>query len=630
MRCIETMSTAAAATAPTFAEAARRVHVWVTLRRWLGVLRMTFIPATLALVLLMLSLLRGSALLVTPWIGLLLWLAGSLAYAWWRRPDPYSALALWDQAAGRREAFASAWWFEQRDEGGEIARSHVAAQRATLPEALPLLRKDLPLRPDRWLALPLAVAILGSCISIVTAPGNDAVLMDADMSRKAAEEAKKLAQTDWEKKKLEGLQENEKKQVEDLKQKLQQTAEDLANAQGKDARSVLADLERRARDAEKLADELGQGREAWASEKLIEALRQHADTADLGDAVAAKNAKAASKAAGSLAGQLKAPQLAADSKQRITETLQDAERQSDQEDRKRAVGQNVLAAGDQLRQGNAPGAGEEFQKLADKLQDLDLREQARKELQQLAQQLRESGSSIAGQKENSTMQQMTQAGQNGQQPGQQEATPQGGQSPNAQQMLNPPGLGQQGQQNQMMQQPPQQGQGQGQQQQQMMPGQAQGQQGQPGPQGQQPSNGQPMLLAPVPGAPKPGPDAPVVIMQGEAPPDQPQGPMLSVPLGGGLPPGSGKAELNNAPTEKQKSSGENMVQAQQNNEGQSTVRSVEGDPRRTEQAGRTGTQSALDAIQAEEAALDEAALPPARREQVRRYFNELRKRFEKK
>ena len=40
-------------------------------------------------------------------------------------------------------------------------------------------------------------------------------------------------------------------------------------------------------------------------------------------------------------------------------------------------------------------------------------------------------------------------------------------------------------------------------------------------------------------------------------------------------------------------------------------------------------RAALDAIAAEENALDEAALPAARREQVRRYFTELRKRFEK-
>lgn len=613
------MSTSITADA-AFAPVARKVQVWVVLRRWLAVLRMTLIPASLVLLLLALALLRGSAALM-PWLGLLVWLAGTLAYSWWQRPGEFSALALWDQAAGRREAFASAWWFEQRREDGDAARAHIAVQREILPQALPGLRKDLPLRPDRWLALPLGIAILGSLVSIVTAPPSEAIPMDAEMTRKAAEEAKKLTQTDWEKKKLAGLKDEERKQVEDLKQKVQKTAEDLANAAGKDARSVLAELERRARDAEKLADELGSGKEAWASEKLIEELRKHADTADLGDSVAAKNTKAAAKAAETLASQLKSPQLSSETKERMNETLKDVKQQSEEQDRKRTVGQNVLAAGDQMQQGNAAAAGDEFQKLAEKLSDLALREQTRDELQQLAQQLRDSGSSIAGQNDSGSMQQMSQAGQQGQnsQQGQQGSTPQVGQTQQPQQMLTPPGLGQQGQQ--MQQQQPQQGNGQPQQ---MTMGQ--GQPGQPGQNNPQP-NGQPMLFAPVPGAPKPDNKAPTFIMPGDS--DQPPGGASIAMPGSGPKPGVGKADLNNTPTQKQDSGNQSVVQAQQNNEGRSTVRSVEGGPR-TEQSTRGATQTALDAIQAEEAALDESALPPARREQVRRYFNELRKRFEQK
>lgn len=609
------------ATASSFAPVAQRVQVWVVLRRWLGVLRMTLLPASLVLVLLVLTALRGSGAALTPWLGLILWLAGTLVYAWWRRPGEFSALALWDQAAGRREAFASAWWFEQRSEDSDAARAHMAAQREVLTQALPALRKDLPLKPDRWLVVPLLIAILGSLISMVTAPPSEVVVMDEEMTRKATEEAQKLAQTDWEKKKLAGLKEEETKQVEDLKQKLQQTAADLANAGGKDARDVLAELERRARDAEKLADELDNGKEAWASEKLIDALRKHADTADLGDSVAAKNAKASAKAAETLASQLKSPQLGAEAKERMNETLKDVQQQADKADRQRTVGQNVLAAGDQMQQGRPAGAGEEFQKLADKLRDLALREQSRNELQQLAQQLRDVGSNIAGQNESSSgaMQQMSQVGQNGPQ-GQQGSTPQVGQAQSSPQGLNPPGMGQSGQQNQMQQ--PQGGQGQGQQQQLLTMGQ-----GQPGQQGQ-PSNGQPMLLAPVPGGAKPDEKTPMIIMPGDQNPGDPNAPLLAIP-GSGLQPGVGKADLNNTPTQKQSSGSQSVVQAQQNNEGQSTVRSVEGGAR-TEQSARTATQTALDAIQAEEAALDEAALPPARREQVRRYFNELRKRFETK
>jgi hypothetical protein len=611
---------------PAFAPVAQRVQVWVALRRWLTVLRMTLIPASLVMVLLVLGTLRGAAV-PSAWVGLILWLGGCLGYVWWRRPGEFSALALWDEAAGRREAFASAWWFEQHAEEGDAARAHLDAQREVLAKALPGLKKDLPLRPDRWLAVPLCIAILGSLISMVTAPPSQVVVMDEEMTRKAADEAKKLAQTDWEKKKLAGLKEDESKKVEDLKDKLQKTATDLANADGKDARDVLAELEKRAREAEKLAEELGNGKEPWASEKLVEALRQHADTADLGDSVAAKNAQTAAKAAEALASQLKMPQLSPEVKERMKDALNDVQQQADKEDRKRAVGQNVLAAGDQMQQGQPAGAGEEFQKLADKLREMGLREQSRKELQQLAQQLRDSGSNIAGQQENSTgaMKQMSQAGQreSSEKQGQQGA-PQSGQVQNGQQMLNPPGAGQSGQQNQMQQ--PQGGQGQGQNQQPMM-SMGQGQQGQPGKQGQ-PGDGQPMLLAPIPGGGKPDEKAPTFIVQSEGAPPDPDGPLLVMP-GNGLPPGQGKADLNNAPTEKQKTDNQSLVRAQQGSEGQSTVRSVEGGAR-TEQSTRSATQTALDAIQAEEAALDEAALPPARREQVRRYFNELRKRFEGK
>ncbi|MBE2287197.1 MAG: hypothetical protein IAE77_27325 [Prosthecobacter sp.] len=610
---------------PDFASAAQKVRRWVVLRRWLDLLRMTWIPAALVIALILLAALRGGGLF-SAWAGLIGWMVGSLAYAWWQRPSEFSALALWDQAAGRREAFASAWWFENRGEGGEAARAHIAAQRVVLPQALPALTKDLPLRPDRWLSVPLLLALLGSFLSVITAPPSNAVPMDETMVAKAADEAKKLAQTDWEKKKLAGLTEDEHQQIENLKQKLDQTATELANSAGKDARDVLAELERRARDAEKLADDLDKAKQAWASDKLIDELRKHADTADLGDSVAAKNAQSAAKAAESLASQLQSPQLTAEAKERMNDTLKDIQKQADAEDRQRTVGQNVLAAGDQMQKGDAKGAGEEFQKLADKMRDAAMREQARDELQQLAQQLRNSGSNIAGQNDSrdGAMQPMSQAGQSGQPAGQQGEAPQVGQAQGAQQSLAPPGMGQP--QPDQMQQQPSQGNGQGQQQQPQMMTMGQGQQGQPGQQGQS-NNNQPMLMAPVPGKANADSKGPVMLLPGEAE-TPPGGPVVVIP-GSGLPPGAGKAELNNSPTQKIETGNQSLVQAQQNSEGQSTVRSVEGGAR-TEQATRSATQTALDAIQAEEAALDEAALPPARREQVRRYFNELRKRFEKK
>jgi hypothetical protein len=607
-----------------FASVAKRVQTRVALRKWLAVLRMTLLPASLVIALMVLAVIRSKAGAWLPWAGIMGWLAGALGYAWWRRPGEFSALALWDEVTGRREAFASAWWFECQNVHATASKEHWRAQCLQLPQALPRLGRDLPLRPDRRIAAPLLLAILGSFISVVSMPSSDQLLVDDDMARLAAAEAKKLAQTAWEKKKLAGLDENEASQVDDLKQKLQQTSDALASAGGKDARSVLSELERRARDAEQLAEKLGGGGEPWASDQMVQELRRHADTADLGDSVAAKNANSAAEAARALADKLKSSSLDAEAQQRLSDALKDVGTQSDAEDRKRMVGSNVLSAGDQMQQGRPAEAGGEFEKLADKLRDMAMREQARQELQGLAQQLRQAGSSIAGQnQESGAMQQMSQAGQAGQE-GQQSGTPQVGQAvsgQSAQQMLNPPGLGQG--QNQMQQ--PQGGPGQGTQQQ--MLSMAAGQPGQNGQQGQL-SNGQPMLMAPVPGGKKPDGNSSMVIL----PPDQDQGNndgSVAIAMPGGRQPGAGKAELNNTPTDKIESGAQRMVQGQQNNEGQSTVRSVQGGPR-TENAARSASQAALDAIQAEESALDEAALPPARREQIRRYFNELRRRFESK
>lgn len=135
-----------------------------------------------------------------------------------------------------------------------------------------------------------------------------------------------------------------------------------------------------------------------------------------------------------------------------------------------------------------------------------------------------------------------------------------------------------------------------------------------------------MLMAPVPGQ-KPGDKPPEMLVIG--PPGEPgEGPSITLNMPGGRDPGVGKADLNADPTAKQDSARSNVVNAQQNNEGQSSVRAVEGGTRQ-ESATRSATQTAVDSIQAEEEALDDAALPPSRREQVRRYFNELRRRFEK-
>ena len=614
-------------TSIAFASVAQQVERRVWLRRWLAWLSGTLWPAVASLVVLVcLASATGQHLFsILTWMTLAAWLLVPIGLTLWHKPGHFSTLALWDRAAGRREAFASAWWFEQQSALTESQRDHVNAQMAALPKALESLPKDLPLQPHRWLWLPLVVTIAGSLISQTLHPSPEALTLDEAMQQAAKKEGLQLAKTDWQKKKLEGLNAEEQAALEKLKASLKQTAENLEKAGGKDARDVMSDLERRAREAENLAEKLGADQDAWASAKLIQSLREHADTADLGDAVAAKNAAQTARAAEALAQQLKSPQLTNDTRERLNETLKDAKQQSEKEDKLRTVGQHVLKAGDQLQETKPAQAGDEFEKLAEKMSAQARREQAKDELEKLAQQLRDAGSNISGQNQAGGMQQMAAASQQNQSPqatpqvGQAQPPPQGQQGQQGQQQLQPPGLGQMGQQGQqqMLQQNPVPGTGK---QQQMMMAQ-----GQPGQQGK-PDQGQPMLMAPVPGQ-KPG-EKPDAFMLGPPGGNQGDGPMMMLSTPGGLQAGVGKAELNAAPTSKQDTANQAVVAAQQNNEGQSSVRTIEGGVRK-EQAARTASQIASEAIAAEEEALDEAALPPARREQVRRYFTELRKRLVK-
>ncbi|MBK8091648.1 MAG: hypothetical protein IPK32_06605 [Verrucomicrobiaceae bacterium] len=620
---------------PTFTETARRVCMRVTLRRWLSCLERTLWPVSGLLALLLLFAWRGGAGIITAlWLAWLLWTAGSLLITWLRRPGEFSALALWDAAAGRREAFATAWWFESHQEPSHAAQVHLAAQKAALPAALPALARDLPLRPARWLALPLLLVFLGTLISAVRTPRAETLLVDDEMAAQAARAARELQQHPLDAQKLSALDAQEKKQIEELKTRVAETAAELTDASGKDARELLAKLERQAREAEKTANQLTEEKDAWASDPLVSELRNHADTADLGDAIAAKKTANAVQAAEKLSQTLQDTALPPEASQRMTQTLTDVKQAAEEADRSRVVGGHVLRAADHMQSADPKAAGAEFQKLAEKLREQQLREMARDELRQLAQQLREAGGAMTG--EAGDVQQLGQQGQSAQpgQEGQPGASQQVGQSQpgqqgagQQQQMLTPPGIGGQEGQNQMMQ--PQPGAEGGQGEQKNMMTLAERQPGQQPGEGQV-NQGQPMLIAPVPGMPPPQPDdkSPIVVLPGG---EDSGGPSISVnaPNAGGNKPGAGKAELNNTPTEKIDTTQQSVVQAQSGNEGQSTTRSVAGGQRSGEKAAApTSAPTALDALQAEEAALDEAALPPARRAQVRRYFNELRRRFE--
>jgi hypothetical protein len=620
------MTGTASHASPTFAEAARRVQHRLAVRKGLEWLLKTWPYAAALAVVLAGARLLGMAGI--SWgvaaLAMLLWIAGCFGFAFWRRAESYAALAFWDKAAARGDAFANAWWFEHQadDKRSSGQQLHLAAQQAKLPEALPLLPRDVALPDVRWLPL-LPVCALGLMFIPVSgdATYSDPVL-SAEAREVAKEQAKKLADRKLDADRMQALTAQEKSEVEKLQAKVRDTAKGLEQQESKTAREVLGELERRARDAEQLAEKLGAGDAAWASAEMVAEMRKHADTAALGDAVANKAPDPSAKEAQSLADKLKSFELTLETRDRLTETLRDIGKQAQPGDKDRTVGQHVISADKHMAQTLPQDASREFQALADKMRTLAAREKAREQLEKLAEQLREAGSKVAGQGTEG-MQQLAGSQQN--QQGKGASGAQGQQSQGMQNLANAPqmqpmqmpGMGN----GMQMEQLPQ-GKGQGQTMQMLRPSEGNGKDGKQmalvpgdGKSGKPPKSDDPMLFAPIPG---------------DDPNQSPSGAVMSMAPGmspAGSDPGNGTTKMGNSPTEKTKAAQSATANAQRTAEGRSTVRTIEGQARE-EQGKRTAQATAIDAIAAEEGALDEAALPNARKEQVRRYFTELRKRFE--
>ena len=599
----------------TFASAAPRVVNRILMRRVLDAMQRT-LPWALAVML-------ASAWL-HPTLPLLLgalWIVALTIQVWRTRPDAYEALAAWDKAAGRGEAFAAAWWFEHEETRTPLQEQHLQAQVKALPQALPAMAQQLPLRPHRMLFLiPLAVLLP---LAWSMRPGITEPALSDEALNAITAETSRIAAEELEKKALAELNEEDKAALAALQQQIQDAAKKLAAEAGSaTARDALSALAASARSAEDLARKLGESGQDWASAALITALRAHTDTADLGDATAARDAAQLSAAALALAAQLRQAQLPASTLQRLTDAFADAAAKADAKDKERTVGRPVVDAASALQKRQADIAAQHLESLALQMQDVMKREAAQKQLQNLAQQLRNAGSKAgADNKPTGALEAMKPVGQSanvaqakaGQVPQSQQGE---GQSP--QQQLAPPGLGQQQQMQMLTQQPGGQQNGQ---QSQATVGQARSGQMQKG-EGQPPGN-RPRLLAPIPG--KPNDQQPSMLLTMPNAPPNPEG-SVAIPSSG-RDAGSGTAELNSDPTQQTKANNSSVVNAAPSGEGPSSTRQIEGQAR-DEAATRTSTQEALLQLQREEEALDDAALPPARREHIRRYFNELRKRFE--
>lgn len=550
-----------------------------------------------------------------------------LAWTWRGRPSLYAVWALWDREAGRREVFAAAWSYERREVMTEGEARHWQAQARVLPEALGRLSVELPLpRLGRLLWLGAGLGVIGLTGGWVAAVARGPVL-NAEMLAAALAEAGRLAKLEVKPEKLVALSEAERQALE---AQLKGAAETLEQSAGKTAREVLDALEQRAREAEKMAQRLGQEDEAWASEALTAALRRQADTADLGDAVADRRVGDAAEEAEALAKEMESAE--ADQEARLKGVFEELNQAATNEDKQRLVGGGVTGAAQAWQAGDKAQASGTLRQMAEQLREQQGRQQTQQELERLAEQLREAGSQVANAGQaGEAMQALTGPDAQQGQAGQPKTEAQG------QEQTPPPGQESQGQPpGQRMMQADGSPQGQGQEAQSPPPG-AGGQAGQQGPQlsmgpaapqagqgGDKPEDGTPMLLAPVPGQ-DPGEKPPemAVFMPGIAPSGG-----ANAGSGSGLLPGAGASEAKGEETETLATGKSALTTAQPTGEGASTLRQVEGGAPREEGVQQGSATLSVEFMQAQEAAMDEAALPTARREQVRRYFNALRKRLE--
>ena len=405
------------------------------------------------------------------------------------------------------------------------------------------------------------------------------------------------------------LTEEEKRRLEELRKSLEAAAHELQHADGKTPRDVLAELERRAREAEELAREIGADDSAWASKEMIEEMRKHPDTADLALAIGDKNAGRSADESRKLSGQLKDPQLTSETGERVKTALDRTMQKAGEPDRKKMVGQHVGEADREMKDEKPAQAGEEFEKLAEKFQRLEQRENAQKELEKLAERLRQSGGSIMGQNTEGMKKLAGNQAKAGQSAAMPDMTPlsqldaQRGDS----ETLPIPGL------DGMPEMKPGKGRGS------VIPGT-----------GKLPRNVKSLTL--IPGTvdkpeatlslavPIPG-TMPSIAVPGAGPPgdgDQ------AIP--GGLLAGRGHIPSANNSTKPNAASAQGEVAAAPGNDGDSFMRTIEGQPH-DEAAVRAAKKTAAEFIKVQEEAFDEKSLPPSRRESVRRYFEALRGKF---
>ncbi len=596
---------------PIFANAAARVVRRLAFNAWCRALSRTAVPV-FAVALAGWIVLRRAGVQDRAWWAFALiaaWLALSALIAWLRRPAPFAALAAWDRSADAREMFASAWFFENdrtRTPGVEL---HLARAHAHLPKRLARLARDLPVRltPRAWLAplLFAAFAITGWLRLPISTEDRG---LTAEARARAAEVGTELAERTKILDPLKSLSDEEKEKLKHLRAEMEQTAKKLDRMAT--PRDLLEELERRARDTEKLAEALRSEDLGALSAAFLSELEHNADTADLGNALRAGDLGNAAEEARLLEARLGQKKPTLEEQKRLEEALKRALEAANKKDRDSKTGKSLEEARKQLAAGNSSQAAKQFGDLSQHFGSAAQRQQAQEQLRNLAQNFRGAGQQILGGK---NLQRLTPQAPSGSQP-------------LAGIPLLAPGTGH--------------------------PGQPQGAMPMPGT-----GNNPPMAMIPIPGAnsglpngamPFPIPGSGSKPGGGMPMPGAGQNPgaggfpvpgLGSIPGAGGAmaggdggeiggsEAGNGTAPLGADPTKLAQANQTGTVAPAPGAEGPSAVRAVEAAAHR-EAPARSRQEIAVEFLKTEEAALAEEPLPLSRRAQVLRYFTAIRQQLE--
>lgn len=552
------------------------------------------------------------------WMAVLLlglWALVCGAISWWRRPDAYDSLAHWDAVSPVRGSLASALWFQEQSALGPGESLHLREAERILAERLPGLDAEVPTgsmtRSWTWLLLvPLA---FGSGLGRRTL-----ALEDRPLTQRVRATAEALSEDLG--KLRRSLEEDSGAKTEGVSpgrlEEILAGAQELLGNPGKATPGeMLGALEDRARGLEKLADEF-RGEDAWVPAEVLETLERHADTAPLAGEFREKRAMGAAAESERLAEVAGGP-----SGDRLKEALAASLGKAAPDQAESPVMRHLQSAETHLHSGKADEAAVDFQELSAHFRGLARRQEAREELQSLAERLRSDADQLA---------ESTREGSG--EPSPSSSPPQGAEALAAQAPSAPP-------EGNAANPPP------------VAPGEtkAPGSTGNappvPAPPGA-PVPGEATAPAPVPGTQAAPPSASLTLsapVPGQVPPPGGAPQTLSAPVPGqpapgapgataglqpGLNAGEGTAPMASSPGKTLESARDDKVQAKMGNEGDSETRAVRSEQGRAETVNREAKGGAANFSETEESAMDEETLPPARRDQVRRYFNALRRNSE--